>query len=122
MPGNLARSLPKFLSEDCALMAIEGWVHTETLTGALTLDPTYPNIVKLDPGGAGRNVTLDAEESSKGLTRLVVNGADGDESLTVLDDAVSPLTIGTVAQNRAGLFYCDGLAWSLGWICTIAMS
>ncbi len=35
--------------------------HSATLTGTTALDATYPAICQLDPGGAARDVTLDAE-------------------------------------------------------------
>lgn len=102
--------------------------YSATLSGAAALDGTYPAICKLDPGGAGRDVTLDVEESipATGLVRLIVNGADAAEDLTVKNDAGS--TIGTVSQNEAGIFYNQGVqdgtasAWTLVFIITGAIS
>lgn len=102
--------------------------HSATLTGTTALDATYPSILKLDPGGAARDVTLDAEESipSTGLYRRIVNAADASENLVVKNDAGS--TIGTINQNEQGEFYNAGAqdgtasAWVLINITTIALS
>jgi hypothetical protein len=102
--------------------------HSATLTGTTALDATYPAICKLDPGGAARDVTLDAEESipSVGLYRRIVNAADAAENLVVKDDAGS--TIGTINQNEQGEFYNAGVqdgtasAWVLIAISAIALS
>ena len=103
-----------------ALFAVKDLYATETAAGTVTLDDTYPSIVGIDPGGAGRDVTLDAEATSGGMVRLIVNRADAAEDLTVKDDGAS--TIGTISQNEAGLFHCNGAAWSLVFIVTGALS
>lgn len=93
-----------------------------TLTGNLTLtfDTYNDNILKLDPGGAHRDVTLWPEAEAKGVFVLIVNAAGAAENLVVKDD--SPATIATINQNEAGLFKCNGTAWSLICIATIALS
>lgn len=96
--------------------------HSATLSGALTIDSTYPNVLKLDPGGSNRNVTLPAEASSVGRIYLIVNAADNAENLVILNDAESPDTIATANQNEAALVYCDGSSWSLVCLLTIALS
>ena len=63
-----------------ALFAVKDLYATETAAGTVTLDDTYPSIVGIDPGGAGRDVTLDAEATSDGLTRVIVNRADAARS------------------------------------------
>lgn len=103
-----------------ALFAVKNGYATETATGTVTLDDTYPSIIGIDPGGAGRDVTLDAEATSDGLTRVIVNRADAAEDLTVKDDGGG--TIGTISQNEAALFHCNGTAWSLVFIITGALS
>jgi hypothetical protein len=102
--------------------------HSDTLDAAVALDATYPAICKLDPGGAARDVTLDAEESipSVGLYRRIINAADAAENLVVKDDAGS--TIGTINQNEQGEFFNAGVqdgtasAWVLIAISAIALS
>jgi hypothetical protein len=94
--------------------------HVATLTGDLTIDATYPEILKLDPGGASRNVTLDAEPTNSGLYRRIINAADAAENLVVKNDAAA--TIGTINQNEQGEFYCDGSDWILVAITAIALS
>lgn len=97
-----------------------GVFHSATLTGNIALDATYPLVLKLDPGGSARDVTLDAVATAEGLVRRIVNAADAAENLVVKNVAGS--TIGTINQNEQGEFYCDGSAWSLIAISTIALS
>ncbi len=93
---------------------------TETLADNKTLDADIPMIYKPDPGGSGRDITLDAEATSTGMHRFIINGADGDEDLTVKNDGAN--TIGTVSQNEMGWFYCDGTDWVVLFIITGALS
>lgn len=62
-----------------------------------------------DPGGAGRNVDLPAEESSTGVLLMISNTADAAEVLTIRNDAGG--TIVTPTQNEAALVWCDGVRW-----------
>lgn len=84
----------------------------ETLTGNRTITlaeiDTY-NGFAFDPGGAGRNVTLPAEGSCKGVILMISNKADAAEILTVKNDGGD--TILTPTQNEAALLWCDGSAW-----------
>jgi hypothetical protein len=120
MPGPLVVSNHVIL--EGGLFAFKDLVHTATLSGALTLDDTYPSILKLDPGGAHRNVTLDPEPTSEGLTRWIFNAADNAENLVLLNDADSPATIATVSQNDSALVVCNGTSWSLVAIIPINLS
>lgn len=103
-----------------ALFGLDGLFQNDGAAANVTLGDTYPSIWKYDPTGGNRDVTLDPEETSKGLVRLIVNAADAAENLVVKDD--SPATIATLNQNEAGLFHCNGTAWSLVCIFTIALS
>lgn len=94
--------------------------HAATLTGNVTLDATYPEICKLDPGGSARDVTLDSESLTKGLYRRIVNAADAAENLVVKD--ADGNTIGTINQNEQGEFVNEDGAWTLIAISTIALS
>lgn len=80
---------------------------TLTLAGNLVVDADSPTALNLDPGGAGRNVTLPTEE--EGLTFLINNIADAAEDLTIKNPAAA--TIGTVSQNEMGLAICLGGVW-----------
>lgn len=82
-------------------------VYVDTLAGNLTIGASFPPLIVLDPGGAGRTITLPAEEA--GLTFVLVNTADAAEDLTVQDDAAG--AVGTVSQNEVALLVCDGTAW-----------
>lgn len=78
-----------------------------TLAAHITLDADGPTLVSLDPGGAGRNVTLPTEE--EGLMFIINNIADAAEDLTIKNPATT--TIGTVSQNEAALVFCSGGVW-----------
>ena len=83
-------------------------VNTETLTGQKTLTVNDARIQRLDPGGAGRDVLLPAEE--QGLRVTIVNTADAAEDLTVKEDS-DTTTIVTISQNEDAELYCDGTDW-----------
>lgn len=90
--------------------------RVETLAAAKTLTAKDAPIQILDPGGAGRDVTLPAEANttdprlgSDQLVMFIYNAADAAEALTVKDDGAS--TIGTVGQGACGVFFCDGTSW-----------
>ncbi len=118
------------------LTAVKNGYRTQTLTGTLTLDNTYPDTIGLDPDGA-KTVVLDgavgltnsADPAIHGLMRTIVNLASGAEDMTI-DDADGN-TIATISQNEKASFYHDGLnadgtagsGWALmGGIVTIALS
>lgn len=82
--------------------------NVETLSGTKTLVPQDAQFQILDPDGA-KNVDLPAEEASQGLWFVIKNAASGSETITVRDDDAS--TIDTLAQNRFGVFVCDGSSW-----------
>lgn len=103
-----------------AFFGVKGLMQVETLTGNVTLTPAYPSMLKLDPGGSSRNVTLEAEADSNGAVRFFVNAADAAENLVIKDDAAS--TIVTINQNEAAIVYCDGTSWLLFCVLTIALS
>lgn len=77
-----------------------------TLTGTLTMTAQFRNLLRLDPGGAGRTVLLPPEQP--GLCYFIANAADAAESLTVKDDA-NGTTVVTIAQNQAAIVWCGGL-------------
>lgn len=117
MPGNLGTTAIKQLT---SLLSLKGGFYSGTLSGALTMDGTYGNIVKLDPGGAHRDVTLPAEEGRSGALFWIVNAADAAENLVVKDDAAN--TIVTINQNESAVVSCNGTAWSLVAVVAIALS
>lgn len=87
-----------------------GGYNAETLTGAKTMDHNDALLHRLDPGGASRNVTLTAEESSKGKMFRFVNTADAAENLVILDDAAA--TVCTVGPGETGEVVCNGTTWT----------
>jgi hypothetical protein len=100
---------------------IEGAANaTETLTGARVLVAGDGHFLKLDPGGASRNVDLPAEELSAGMFYFICNAADAAENLVVRDDAAS--TIVTLNQNEAAWVACTGSAWVHYGVITIALT
>jgi len=82
---------------------------TLTLGGNIVIDADGAPGLNLDPGGAGRNVTLPTEE--EGLTFLINNIADAAEDLTIKNPATT--TIGTISQGEAGVAFCAGGVWYL---------
>ena len=80
----------------------------QTLAGTYTMDADEPMVLFLDPGGSGRTVLLPPE--ANGLSFGIVNTADGNENLTVKEDA-GVTTIDTVGRGRVSWFYCDGTTW-----------
>jgi hypothetical protein len=98
----------------------KGGFATRTLSGTTALDHTYPAIVKLNPNGASRDVTLDPVANCPGLHRRIINAASAAENLVCKN--VGGTEIGTINQNEQGEFYCDGATWTLICITTIALS
>jgi hypothetical protein len=98
----------------------------ETLTGTRVLTVNDPIVCKLDPGGAGRTVTLDGTTTGaggrSGAMRVIVNAADAAEDLTVKDASAN--TIGTVSQNELGVFMTKSSdnTWTLAYLQSIALS
>lgn len=80
----------------------------QTLGGTYTMDADEPMVLFLDPGGSGRTVLLPPE--ANGLSFGIVNTADGNENLTVKEDA-GVTTIDIVGRGRVSWFYCDGTTW-----------
>lgn len=89
----------------------------QTLTGAVTLSNKSSQLLKLDPGGAHRDVTLPDYED--GLVFYIANAADAAENLVVKDAGG---TVATLNQNEAAWFWSDGADWYHGGILTIAQS
>lgn len=102
------------------LFDVLGGAYSATLADNLTLTTDHPLVVKLDPGGSARDVTLEAESGAAGRFRLIVNSADNPEVITVKDDGAS--TISTPTQNQAALVYCDGSAWTEIAVITVSFS
>lgn len=91
-----------------------------TLAANLTLTDQYRQILRLDPGGSARDVTLPAEETSNGLAFEIVNTADAAENLVVKNDAGG--TVVTISQNEKATVVCDGTTWYHTGIVGIALS
>jgi hypothetical protein len=107
MAGNItASTIYKDICEGKPL-SLAGQASSETLAGNLTIDSTYGCLIRLDPGGAGRDVTLPAEEA--GAAYLIINAADANEDLDVKkDDGGAVVTVG---QNTACLIVCLAGTW-----------
>lgn len=101
-------------------LGIVSGYHGETLTGALTLDGTYPNFLGLDPGGASRNVTLPDVTGLNGMMYLIANKADAAENLVIKNAAGD--TIATANQNEAAYIVCNGSVWYSPFVFTIAQT
>ena len=92
-----------------AQLRLKGGAGVRTLTGNVTCSASTETICSWDPGGASRNVTLTAEETSDGLFHLFVNEADADEDLVILNDAAA--TVVTIPRGGSALVACSGTAW-----------
>ena len=79
----------------------------ETLTGALTLDESYGNLLRIDPGGSARDVTLPA--AYEGAWYLLFNAADAAETITIKNAGGSTVT--TCVQDQAVLLMSSGGVW-----------
>ena len=85
-------------------------------------------ILKMDPGGSARDVTLPAEASvaPSGQMFWIVNAADASENLVVKDDGAA--TIATINQNESAVLYNAGQSggtessWVLIAVIAIALS
>lgn len=112
------QSLPDVIGR--GLLAVAGGFYEATLSGNLTLTAEYPLVIRLDPDGSNRDVTLEAEATSSGMFRMIVNAANGAEDLVIKNDGGS--TIATANQNEAALVYCDGTDWRLACLFTAPAS
>jgi len=83
--------------------------NVETLAANKTLTADDARIQVLDPGGAGRDVTLPPEAASAGLDFYIHNAADAAEVLTIKDDAAAAVC--TPTENESAYLYCDGTTW-----------
>ncbi len=95
-----------------------GEYHAATIAGTLVLTAAYPEILKIDPGVAARDVVLDTPVSA--MRRRIINAATGAVNLVVKNAAAA--TIGTINQNEQGEFWFDGSAWTLIAISAIALA
>lgn len=90
---------------------MKGNVVVQTLTGATTLALPLAPIYSLDPGGAGRNLTMPDEASSKGVMTMIANTADAAETITVKGSGGA--TVGVIDQNEGAFAFCDGVRWKI---------
>lgn len=100
-------------------LQLVGGVRIATLAGAETWTHKDSTVQFVDCGGAGRTITLPAEESSDGIVYVIVNTSDAAEDITVNNDAAAGVI--TISQNEAGIVACNGSAWD-GFIITGALS
>lgn len=88
--------------------ALKLGVNIQTLGAQKVLDADDAPLQVLNHGGVTRNVLLPPEE--RGLTFVMINNGTGLFDLSVRDDT-GVTVIGTVSENEAALFVCDGVAW-----------
>ena len=91
-----------------------------TLAATLVLTLGYANMLRIDPGGAGRTITLPAEEGAKGAWFEILNTANAAENLTVDNDNGD--TIVTISQDEKAKVVCDGSSWVHMGIVSIALT
>lgn len=83
-------------------------VNVQTLSATKTLVNADKHHQILDPGGAGRTITLPAEGTGN-HPFVIINTADADELLTVQNDAAA--IIGVVPKGKTVEFVSDGTNW-----------
>lgn len=91
-------------------LAVRGGVGEATLAGNVTLTHKSSQFLRLDPGGAARDVTLPAVRD--GLRFRILNTADAAETITVKNAAGS--TILTITQGQTGEAWCTSTGWVSG--------
>lgn len=114
----LARATPLDAPDGSALMTCRGRTYVATMTGAVVMDYSYPNQLRLDPGGSARDLTLPA--GINGLWYKIVNFADASETITLKNAGGS--TVETIDQNEEIEVEYDGSAWFVVAIRTIAIT
>lgn len=82
-----------------------------TLAATFAIPANSPSVLFLDPGGAGRNVTLPASPKL-GQWYRIYNTADAAEVLTIQDSAGGALTPAiTPTQSEMAFVIWNGSAW-----------
>lgn len=90
-----------------------GGFTATTATGNITLTAGDSVIQAIDPGGAGRDVTLPALGSTGQGKVVIDNTADAAEVLTIKDAAAN--TLGTPGQNESAICtFSEGT-----WVCVV---
>ena len=82
--------------------------NVQTLSGNLVLTTNMPRYQILDPGGADRNVDLPAE--AEGVSYVIYNAADADETLTIRADTAGA-TQATIDRAGSIEIVSDGTSW-----------
>ncbi len=118
MAGPLARATPLDGPDGGALTTVNDGRYAFTMTGAVVLDYTYPNRLRVDPGGSARDLTLPA--GIEGLWYVIANFADASETITLKNAGGS--TVETIDQNEEIEVFYDGAAWAVFAIRTIAIT
>lgn len=85
--------------------------NTETLSANKTFTDSDKVIQYLDPGGADRGLILPAEGGTNHWY-IIVNTADADEDLLVVDDSDAKIIY--IGQGEMGIVFCDGTTWDGG--------
>lgn len=115
----MAVSLPSV--EAPAIVGRLSGVYSATLAANLVLDGSIAaNVLKLDPGGSARDVTLPDVAVYNGVSYRIVNAADAAENLVIKNAGGD--TIATVNQNEQAEVFSDGTSWALLAVTTIALA
>lgn len=81
----------------------------QAISGAFTVDPNSPFVIRLDPTGA-QNVTLPTKGSR--FMFILIHGSTNNADLTIKDSTGS--TIGTLSQNEMGWVVDEGNVTKFG--------
>lgn len=83
--------------------------NIETLAATKVLTSDDAPIQSLDPGGAGRTITLPAAANVHARLFFIANTADAAEALDIQNAAAA--TICTPTQDEVAIVWSDGTNW-----------
>lgn len=99
-------------------LALPNGIEDLTLTADLTIDLTYGNRLRIDPGGAHRDVTLPAHRN--GLNYHIVNTANAAENLVIKDSEGNAQL--TLNQDESVIIQSNGSDWKHMGVVTVAQT
>lgn len=88
-------------------LTVRGGVGSGTLAGNIELTYRDAQLLRLDPGGSDRDVTL--PPARDGALFIIRNTADAEEALTVKNQAAA--TVATIPRGGSAMVACEGSTW-----------
>lgn len=94
-------------------LALDGAWNVETLAGNRTLTDSDSVFQAIDPDGARDMLLPRVSKTDEGRFFVIMNKANGAETITVKDYADVAITNGDIDRQVAGVFYVTAGAWVL---------